>query len=519
MRIAQIVLSNFKFYREQNLEINQKNVLFYGENGTGKSSLYWALYMLYKVSYSSNIGKYISNLNASHPNNLVNHNTQASEASVKIIDEQCNETQISATKNSISERLKDSEKTIHFLNHEKLSKLFDKKVDSSYNLFDNLKNDFISEYIIFEKLHSSLNKIANKEIEIIDDRVGSESYELNKELSSVLKKLERFMNWFLHTRFKEKLSIQFYIRDEFRFDQKASGDWELQNPIIDIKLNQYTDFTLRFNEARVKLVSILFYLSLILYNEKKTKHKQALRLLVLDDFLLSLDMGFRSNVIDFVFDKFLHKYQLFILTHDQIFFNLLKRKISHYKKSEEWIFKYMYFHESLCGQYEEPEMYSHNDDYLKKAEDFLSSGNLEECGNNLRKEMEKIIFDMKIKFELGNIGTLYNAIEVFQNNHNPFLYKHPHDVINNFQNGDSVKRILESTTLDNETKSKKIKNLLNTSGERISTVALHKILHNLQWHRDIVGNQTSHANSSNLYNTEFKQAIRDIKELKKLVCV
>ncbi len=44
-RIKSIKINNFKFFTEQPyIEINGKNILLYGENGSGKSSVYWALY-------------------------------------------------------------------------------------------------------------------------------------------------------------------------------------------------------------------------------------------------------------------------------------------------------------------------------------------------------------------------------------------------------------------------------------------------------------------------------------------
>ncbi len=50
-KIKSITLRNFKFfygteveYEQNKIELNQNNLLLYGENGSGKSSVYWALY-------------------------------------------------------------------------------------------------------------------------------------------------------------------------------------------------------------------------------------------------------------------------------------------------------------------------------------------------------------------------------------------------------------------------------------------------------------------------------------------
>ena len=44
-RIKNIRLTNFKFFfGEENLKLDKKHTLIYGENGSGKSSIYWALH-------------------------------------------------------------------------------------------------------------------------------------------------------------------------------------------------------------------------------------------------------------------------------------------------------------------------------------------------------------------------------------------------------------------------------------------------------------------------------------------
>ncbi|MGI6323153.1 MAG: AAA family ATPase [Bacteroidales bacterium] len=49
--MKEIQIKNFKaFQEEQSLKINGKNVLVYGNNGSGKSSLFWALYTFLQSS-------------------------------------------------------------------------------------------------------------------------------------------------------------------------------------------------------------------------------------------------------------------------------------------------------------------------------------------------------------------------------------------------------------------------------------------------------------------------------------
>lgn len=54
-RINSITLQNFKYiHNAYTLPLNGKNLLVYGENGSGKSSFYWALYTLFQSLHKPN---------------------------------------------------------------------------------------------------------------------------------------------------------------------------------------------------------------------------------------------------------------------------------------------------------------------------------------------------------------------------------------------------------------------------------------------------------------------------------
>jgi AAA15 family ATPase/GTPase len=67
-KISQIKIKNFKaFQQEQVFDLNGKNVLAYGNNGSSKSSLFWALYTLTQSSIKRDeeIQKYFKNFRES----------------------------------------------------------------------------------------------------------------------------------------------------------------------------------------------------------------------------------------------------------------------------------------------------------------------------------------------------------------------------------------------------------------------------------------------------------------------
>ena len=55
-KIKNIKLNNFKFFfGEQNLKLDKKHTLIYGENGSGKSSIYWALHCFLRSTLKPNV--------------------------------------------------------------------------------------------------------------------------------------------------------------------------------------------------------------------------------------------------------------------------------------------------------------------------------------------------------------------------------------------------------------------------------------------------------------------------------
>lgn len=54
-KISQITLSNFKFFGKEEIINIKDHLLLYGENGSGKSSLFWGIYTLLEASFKQPI--------------------------------------------------------------------------------------------------------------------------------------------------------------------------------------------------------------------------------------------------------------------------------------------------------------------------------------------------------------------------------------------------------------------------------------------------------------------------------
>ncbi|MDY0082728.1 MAG: AAA family ATPase, partial [Ignavibacteriaceae bacterium] len=70
IKLNKIEISNFKVFQEPiEIKVDKKNLLIFGENGTGKSSIYWALYTFFQSSEkdTAEIQKYFKVYNDEDP--------------------------------------------------------------------------------------------------------------------------------------------------------------------------------------------------------------------------------------------------------------------------------------------------------------------------------------------------------------------------------------------------------------------------------------------------------------------
>jgi len=91
------------------------------------------------------------------------------------------------------------------------------------------------------------------------------------------------------------------------------------SPNVEITLDDSTILNNNINETKLKLTSMAIFFGLIKIEEDETN---SLKLLVLDDFLTSLDMANRKLIIQYILDNF-SDYQIIIFTHNIQFFNLI----------------------------------------------------------------------------------------------------------------------------------------------------------------------------------------------------
>ena len=90
-------------------------------------------------------------------------------------------------------------------------------------------------------------------------------------------------------------------------------------------------------------------------------------------------------------------------------FNLIIHLLNSRNKSKEWDIKNIFLIE--INNKEEAIIYSKETDYLKLAQNCIESNKLQESGNYLRKEFERIIEELRIINEVGAKEKVSSIIE------------------------------------------------------------------------------------------------------------
>lgn len=536
--IDKLIIENFKFFRgEVTLDFNSKNVLVYGENGSGKSSLYWALYTFLQSSMKSDeqIKKYFDD---NHTERLVNiFKTQDEKSSLKLTLK--NSLNISSTyeisldtinTNKDDKEISKANITSDFINYRLLAKLYHFKNSQDIEIFD-MFEDEILRYVnidgrnfneLWQRLKQGLNPKPKMSDQSYKDFQKDVQY-FNEKFEHYLYTLIKKTNDILKDNFKESITVSINYQ-KATYDAFIDGSTTKRNHVtlppkiyLIVKFskdNQEIDKPHTFlNEARLTAIALSLRFS-ILKNRLSTE--DVLKILVLDDLLISLDMSHRIEVINFILnDEDLKNYQIIVLTHDRGFFQLLRQKIS----SSEWkVFEFYNQDEKQCIKESKTE--------LERAKELFINRDFEASANYLRKETEKILkhfLDPNLNKEFKNLEDLINRAK----NKLEEDFKNEFSRIFKFKNFDSELLSKIDTDYENDaTLNSNQKGLLRGLREKLFnfTKKYHtykteeiQILDELKSIKDRVLNPLSHNSEAPIFEQEVQEAIDLIGRLKQFL--
>lgn len=347
MKIKEVEIKNFKAFKEINFDCEEKSVLIYGENGSGKSSLCSAFDNFFfwekikkeiggnapALQVESTISSYVNDLKIDKGHDIqIKINNQDYTNSNRIV----------------------SPTEIYFICHQDVTTI------------DNIT----LEKILASRSFSSINK---------DDFYQNHSRKIFETINVVLK--ERFL---------ENITIESNDGNKIGIKDDAHN--------IELKVDNLSSY---FNEANLHLVKILIYLEII--KEMSDVNKD--RIIVLDDFITSLDAANRALIVSYLNEKFTD-FQRIILTHNASFFNLIKFHIGNDANN-----KWKFFNIIVAGEKRVIEPVTLNNASQIKKDLDNNDVTLEEAGNKARKAFERCMQEYAKLLHLGAIEETKVIIE------------------------------------------------------------------------------------------------------------
>ena len=447
-RIQSITLKNFKFFYgtetdfpHNKLVLNQNNLLLYGENGSGKSSIYWAFYTFLQscLKDDENIIKYFDPNDSQNLRNRFAEDNAVSAIVLEIINEAGTITK--EISNNKLETNKKNDTTINkiiagsdFINYKYLSKLYDFRNSEEINLFDLFEREilmFIDFKVSYTDNKGNLSKstlasdwwkficeapktlspnkknknTANRSSEEYLRYVNTTIPKFVELLKSFLGKITTKTNKYLKDDFKEDFQIKFETDlITCNYNNWIDKNAEVSKPDIRLtvlfdhdKLSENKKSILRphtfLNEARLTAIALAMRLAML---DERLYDVNSASLLVLDDLLLSLDMSHRDRVLEIILKK-VDEYQILILTHDRAFYNLCKRRIDNLLKKDDtykWEFKEMYQDCTDDNDKIPIPFVTDYESYFSLAKTYFKKFDYQACVNYLRKETERLLREL-----------------------------------------------------------------------------------------------------------------------------
>lgn len=556
-KIYKLAIKNFKAFQEEEVfEFKGKNVLVYGSNGSGKSSLFWALYTFLQSSIKSSDAEIEKYFDYENPQSLLNiFVAESEEAKIEMtyIDEATQETHTNIiSKNTINTRenqvIQELNLASDFINYKLLHNFYNASHKQEVNLWAVFERDIFPFYTdgttpILEKIQSKTQAINGNKTQAAKSRKQADLDTINTAIETLLSEIKTTANDFLKKHFYENQDV---IKIDLQFNKKftlqnidknlwRNGHDPIRHSELHIKLvvEQFMDDSTWkplervqsfLNEAQLTRIAIAIRIGAL---RSRVQQGVDFKILVLDDMLNSLDMSNRVDVMRIILNKennpeleYFDTYQKIILTHDKGFFNLLKR----HTDDEEWVY-YKFIKDETTN---DAPVVKRALTYIDKAQQYLIEGEYDSCGNELRKEAEAILSSY-LNPEMKKLKDEFQPLsEKIKKVHNDIIKKQIQNFKSVFVNSNLDLELIRQIKEDIDAipdaelsqiekyKLKSLKNKVLSYLIKQYEMNSHKekLINETKEILDRVLNSASHHSENPLHRQELKEAISHMIELK-----
>jgi len=398
MRIKTIEITNYKaFYGKHKINVGGKNLFIYGENGSGKSSLYYALKDFFQSSMET--------IDLAQVENIFVAAAQKGNCAITVTFEPGSDGRkksqrftFSATSPITDVPLRDANKLKSFLTYKHLLDIHHLKREQEINLFNLLVKGVLKHFRYSLTGGKELGELW-QEVEAVIARDTDRSYTITqkrREVAAALKAFnDAFSELFNETSPEYILKHAKPILDHFghAVDLKLFYGQARPNQDHNSLDGNYVHVELTYagkkvekphlflNEARLSAIAISIYLGMI------KRHIQGIpcKILFLDDIFIGLDIANRLPLLEVLRAEFTD-YQIFITTYDKPWFEYAR---SFLDGATGWATLEFYTEVTQAG-YEIPKIFD-NQDLLSKAEYHFKNADYKAAAVYTRSAFEKII--------------------------------------------------------------------------------------------------------------------------------
>lgn len=430
-KIKRIWLNNFKFFGSSSpIELAGEHLLLYGENGSGKSSLCYGLNTLLDAAVNSpeKVQKQFA-LPSESEDSLINIHAKMDEgaertnAFVSVEDNNGKVYQISYRNlDSCQDTdLLESNLASDLINYQSLFRFQIPHSEQTSSLID------VFEYSVFPHLsfptihyHGKILRNVKTMIKEYNEGPGcttnakgehiivyknSQEYNdflaLEAHLNANIQQLVDFINANIYDKI-QNFEYDFKVHLEYTSTSHAKKDKRIERHRynIELKLTEFEGIAVNvkypskfLNEARMTALAFCIRWCVLDYRLGQGEAPNALKILLLDDVMVSLDRCNRTKLIRIILDELADKFQILFFTHDRSLYSYIIRELMNrngISKEEDlmktdigWQFMEMF----ACrkGKISEPIVQPYTSAYTKAQKyyqgdecnvDFVASGNI-----------------------------------------------------------------------------------------------------------------------------------------------
>ncbi len=413
MKIKKVEIKDYKaFYGKNEFNVDGKNLFIYGENGSGKSSFYYALKDFFQSSTET--------LSYDETENIFLTKAQKGKGYIEVIfnpDKNGTATDKKYTVKKSSKNtyvtgdtsIRDAIKLKSFLTYKHLLGIHNIKKDKEIDLFDLLVKGVLKH---FKSVAITGNKELGElweEVETAIAKETSQAFNITQKKNEVDKNINSF-----DTAFKklfDTASIENILKyaqpilDKFGHNIELKLNYTQAKPTADYKSIERNHVRVKIkylgkeidkphiflNEARLSAIAISIYLGMV------KRHVQGIpcKVLFLDDIFIGLDIANRLPLLEILKSDFAN-YQIFITTYDKPWYEFVKT--NYLNSNRSWKCFEIYAGRSKKGftipvikEIEGPGNNDHLNYFIQTAENYHNSGDNKAAGVYLRSAFEAIL--------------------------------------------------------------------------------------------------------------------------------